>query len=58
MGATLNRFEGYWGEKAKAGGIDVTFVPDGTARAAALRTGEAQVVEAIPVGQAVTQGAS
>ena len=54
VGATLNRFEGYWGEKAKAGGIDVTFVPDGTARAAALRTGEAQVVEAIPVGQAAT----
>lgn len=51
-GATLDRFDDYWGEPARAAGIDVEFVPDGTARAAALRTGEADVVEAIPVGQA------
>ncbi|WP_245953520.1 ABC transporter substrate-binding protein [Arthrobacter silvisoli] len=51
VGATLNRFDGYWGTPAKAGGIDVAFVPDGTARAAALRTGGAEVVEAIPAGQ-------
>ncbi|WP_420122663.1 ABC transporter substrate-binding protein [Nakamurella sp.] len=50
--ATLNRFDGYWGDKAAAPGIDVSFVPDGTARAAALRTGTADVVEAIPVAQA------
>ncbi|WP_276971248.1 ABC transporter substrate-binding protein [Tatumella ptyseos] len=50
--ASLDRFEGYWGEKAKASGIDASFVPDGTARAAALRTGTADVVEAIPVSQA------
>ncbi|TKV56910.1 ABC transporter substrate-binding protein [Nakamurella flava] len=50
--ATLNRFDGYWGEKAKAAGIDASFVPDGTARAAALRTGTADVVEAVPVAQA------
>lgn len=50
-GATLDRFDGYWGETAVASGIDVAFVPDGTARAAALRTGTAHVVEAIPVGQ-------
>ncbi|PRZ12011.1 peptide/nickel transport system substrate-binding protein [Nesterenkonia sandarakina] len=50
--ATLDRYEDYWGEPALASGIDVDFVPDGTARAAALRTGEADVVEAIPVGQA------
>ena len=37
--ATLNRFDGYWGEKAASSGVDVQFVPDGTARAAALRTG-------------------
>ena len=49
--ATLNRFDGYWGEQAAASGVDVQFVPDGTARAAALRTGSADVVEAIPVGQ-------
>ncbi len=50
-GATLDRFDDYWGDKAVATGIDVKFVPDGTARAAALRTGAAHVVEAIPVGQ-------
>ena len=50
--ATLDRYDKYWGGKAKAPGIDVTFVPDGTARAAALRTGEADIVEAIPVSQA------
>jgi peptide/nickel transport system substrate-binding protein len=49
--ATLNRFDGYWGEKAASSGVDVQYVPDGTARAAALRTGNADVVEAIPVGQ-------
>ncbi|MHA6794349.1 ABC transporter substrate-binding protein [Pseudonocardia bannensis] len=50
-GATLDRFDGYWGDPAAASGIDVDFVPDGTARAAALRTGTADVVEAIPVSQ-------
>lgn len=47
----LERFEDYWGPTAKAPGIDVSFVPDGTARGAALRTGEADLVEAIPVSQ-------
>lgn len=50
--ARLDRFDGYWGEKAAAAGIDVDFVPDGTARAAALRTGTADLVEAVPVSQA------
>lgn len=50
--ATLDRYDGYWGAKAKSPGIDVTFVPDGTARAAALRSGEADIVEAVPVSQA------
>ncbi|WP_053851405.1 ABC transporter substrate-binding protein [Streptomyces sp. NRRL B-24085] len=50
--ATLDRYDGYWGAKAKSPGIDVRFVPDGTARAAALRSGEADIVEAIPVSQA------
>lgn len=50
--ATLNRYDGYWGGPATAAGIDVSFVPDGTARAAALRTGTADVVEAVPVAQA------
>ncbi|MEV0600218.1 ABC transporter substrate-binding protein [Streptomyces sp. NPDC050315] len=50
--ATLDRYDKYWGGKAKAPGIDVKFVPDGTARAAALRSGEADIVEAVPVSQA------
>ncbi|TDS86401.1 peptide/nickel transport system substrate-binding protein [Nesterenkonia aurantiaca] len=50
--ATLDRYEDYWGDPARASGMDVEFVPDGTARAAALRTGDADVVEAVPVGQA------
>ena len=51
--ATLDRYEDYWGGTAAASGVDVEYVPDGTARAAALRTGSADVVEAIPVGQAM-----
>ncbi|MEV5612177.1 ABC transporter substrate-binding protein [Streptomyces sp. NPDC052225] len=50
--ATLDRYDGYWGGRAKAAGIDVTYIPDGTARAAALRSGEADIVEAVPVAQA------
>ncbi|WP_430542028.1 ABC transporter substrate-binding protein [Streptomyces roseofulvus] len=50
--ATLDRYDRYWGAKAKAAGIDVRYVPDGTARAAALRSGEADIVEAVPVSQA------
>ncbi|WP_323660072.1 ABC transporter substrate-binding protein [Pectobacterium versatile] len=50
--AVLDRFDGYWGDKAQASGIDVSFVSDGAARAAALRTGTADIVEAIPVSQA------
>ncbi|MDX2933614.1 ABC transporter substrate-binding protein [Streptomyces ipomoeae] len=50
--AALDRYDDYWGGKAKAPGIDVKFVPDGTARAAALRSGEADIVEAVPVSQA------
>ncbi|WP_399932723.1 ABC transporter substrate-binding protein [Streptomyces kanamyceticus] len=50
--ATLDRNEKYWGGPVKAAGIDVTFIPDGAARAAALRGGDADIVEAIPVSQA------
>ncbi|WP_373287805.1 ABC transporter substrate-binding protein [Zhihengliuella salsuginis] len=52
--ATLDRFDGYWGAPAAAAGIDADFVPDGTARAAALRTGTAHVVETVPAGQAAS----
>jgi len=50
--ARLDRYDGYWGTKAQAAGIDVSFVPDGAARAAAIRSGAAHLVESIPVSQA------
>ncbi len=50
--ATLDRFEEYWGDTAEIAGIDVSFVPDGAARAAALRSGESDLVETIPISQA------
>lgn len=50
--AALDRYDGYWGTKAAAAGIDVSFVPDGTARAASIRSGSAHIAEAVPVSQA------
>lgn len=50
--ATLNRFDGYWGGKAKASGIDVTWMADGTARVNALRSGDVDIAEWIPTAQA------
>ncbi|GAL10318.1 oligopeptide ABC transporter [Vibrio astriarenae] len=49
--AKLERNDGYWGEKAQLQSIVADYVPDGFARAAALRTGAADVVEAVPVSQ-------
>jgi len=50
--ATLDRFDGYWGGRAALAGIDVTWIADGTSRANALRSGEADVAEWIPTSQA------
>ncbi|MGW0842452.1 ABC transporter substrate-binding protein [Streptomyces sp. NPDC002787] len=50
--ATLDRYDGYWGGKAKAPGIDVTWIADGTARANALRGGDVDIAEWIPTSQA------
>ncbi|MET8825058.1 ABC transporter substrate-binding protein [Streptomyces sp. NPDC004610] len=52
--ATLRRNDDHWGDPARAAGIDVRFIADGTARAAALRTGQVDIAEAIPVAQAAT----
>ncbi|MFJ1968409.1 ABC transporter substrate-binding protein [Streptomyces sp. NPDC087903] len=52
--AVLDRFDDYWGGRAQAAGIDVKFVADGTARTSALRTGQVDLAEAIPVAQAAT----
>jgi peptide/nickel transport system substrate-binding protein len=49
--AVFDRNENYWGEKAKVSGVDLSYVPDGAARAAALRTNSADVVEQIPPSQ-------
>ncbi|MGW0336102.1 ABC transporter substrate-binding protein [Streptomyces sp. NPDC003011] len=50
-GATLERFDDYWGGRAQASGIDAKFIADGTARANALRTGATDIGEALPVAQ-------
>ncbi|MFJ9559006.1 ABC transporter substrate-binding protein [Streptomyces fuscichromogenes] len=49
--AALDRFDDYWGGRTQASGIDATYVSDGTARANALRTGDVDIAEAIPVAQ-------
>lgn len=52
--ATLDAFAGYWAGAPEAAGVDVRFVPDGTARAGALRAGEADIVYVLPVAAAAT----
>ncbi|WP_320779314.1 ABC transporter substrate-binding protein [Streptomyces sp. CRN 30] len=52
--AALDRFDDYWGGRAQAAGIDARFIADGTARANALRSGELDIAEAVPVAQAAT----
>ncbi|AKZ59343.1 putative solute-binding lipoprotein [Streptomyces ambofaciens ATCC 23877] len=52
--ASLDRFDDYWGGRAQASGVDTRFIADGTARANALRTGEIDIAEAVPVAQAAT----
>ncbi|MFF0002559.1 ABC transporter substrate-binding protein [Streptomyces tibetensis] len=52
--ATLDRYDDYWGGLAHASGVDARFVKDGTARANAVRTGDVDIAEAIPVAQAAT----
>ncbi|QUC57758.1 ABC transporter substrate-binding protein [Streptomyces sp. A2-16] len=52
--AALARFDDYWGGRAQAPGVDARFIADGTARANALRTGQVDIAESIPVAQAAT----
>ncbi|WP_405514838.1 ABC transporter substrate-binding protein [Streptomyces canus] len=52
--AALDRFDDYWGGRAQASGIDARFIADGTARANAVRTGQVDIAESIPVAQAAT----
>lgn len=48
---TLDRYEGYWGGVPEATGADVRFIADGAARAHALRSGQVDLAEAIPLAQ-------
>jgi peptide/nickel transport system substrate-binding protein len=52
--ATLDRFDDHWGGPARAAGVDARFIADGTARARALRTGDVDIAEAVPVSQAAS----
>jgi peptide/nickel transport system substrate-binding protein len=54
--ATLDRFDAYWGGRPNLAGIDVRFLPDGAARAGALRAGAVDVAHALPVGQVPNLG--
>ncbi|MFJ9690395.1 ABC transporter substrate-binding protein [Streptomyces bacillaris] len=56
VSAILERNDTYWGAKAKAPGVDVRFVADGTARANALRTKDVDVAEYVPISQASLLG--
>ncbi|MDK1472029.1 ABC transporter substrate-binding protein [Streptomyces sp. 549] len=50
--ATLDRFDGHWGGRALAAGVDARFVADGQARTNALRSGEVDIAESVPFAQA------
>lgn len=54
--ATLHRFDAYWGGRPTLAGIDVRFLPDGNARAGALRAGEVDVANSLPVAQVSNLG--
>ncbi len=56
VSAALERNDTYWGSKAKAPGVDVKFVADGTARANALRTEDVDIAEYVPISQASLLG--
>lgn len=53
-GATLQANDRYWGGAPKAAGVDARFIADGTARANALRAGELDIIDTVPVSQLPT----
>lgn len=53
-GAVMERHDDYWGEPAAMDGFDADYVPDAATRAAALRSGDADVIEAVPYAQIKT----
>jgi peptide/nickel transport system substrate-binding protein len=50
-GVVLERHDDYWGDKALLDGYSADYVPDAATRVAALRSGEAHVLEAVPYAQ-------
>ncbi|MCD0446600.1 ABC transporter substrate-binding protein [Glycomyces sp. A-F 0318] len=50
-GVVLERNDDYWGEPALLDGYRADYVPDAATRVAALRSGEAHVLEAVPYAQ-------
>lgn len=52
--ATLSAHPDYWGGVPKSSGIDVRFIPDGASRAGALRAGEVDIIDTVPVSQLPT----
>ncbi|GAB3645087.1 periplasmic substrate-binding domain-containing protein [Glycomyces tarimensis] len=53
-GAVMERHDDYWGERAAMDGFAADYVPDAATRVAALRSGEADVIEAVPYAQIET----
>jgi peptide/nickel transport system substrate-binding protein len=53
-GATLSANPHYWGGRPKASGIDVRFIANGASLANALRAGEVDVIDTVPVSQLPT----
>ncbi|SDL53898.1 peptide/nickel transport system substrate-binding protein [Glycomyces sambucus] len=50
-GVELERHDDYWGERAAMASYRADYVPDAATRVAALRSGEAHVIEAVPYAQ-------
>lgn len=57
-GAVMERHDDYWGEPAAMDGFNADYIPDAATRVAALRSGEVDVIEAVPYAQIETLDAA
>lgn len=57
-GAVMERHDDYWGEPAALDGFNADYLPDAATRVAALRSGEVDVIEAVPYAQIETLDAA
>jgi len=48
---TVARFDDYWGETAQLAGAEFRFLPDGRARASAIRADEVDIADGIPIAE-------